>query len=103
MLESRKKIDIPLKQIPTSQRGSIAAQARSVVENEYATRYLENIGVQATRDHRENMLSNLPIEVISSLSSLSCPLFPYSYNSLKKQWLILFTLVRMYGYESRCC
>lgn len=63
MLESRRKIDIPLKQIPTSQRGPIAALARNCCENEYATRYLEDIGVQATKDQRDIVLSNLPMEV----------------------------------------
>ena len=63
MLESRKKIDIPLKQIIPSQRGSIEAHARSTCESEYATRYLENIGVSATKYQRDVMLANLPIEV----------------------------------------
>jgi hypothetical protein len=74
MLESRKKIDIPIKQIPNNQRGNIASQARAVCENEYATRYLESIGVLATKDHRDYMLSNLPIEVWGE----TCVGFTYS-------------------------
>ena len=67
MLESRKKIDIPLKQIANSQRGSIAGQARDMCENEYATRYLESIGVQAGKEYREMVLNNLPLEVTLAL------------------------------------
>lgn len=64
MLESRKKVDIPLKHIAnTQQRGNIAALGRAVCENEYATRYLEGIGVQATKDQRDTVLANMPIEV----------------------------------------
>lgn len=63
MLESRKKIEIPLRAASGVQQKRLKTNIRSTVENEYAHRYLESIGVHATKDKVEYMLSNMPVEV----------------------------------------
>jgi hypothetical protein len=63
MLESRQKIEIPLKTIAGLEHKKLAPNIRQTIENEYATKYLERIGVHPTKEKMEFMLSNMPVEV----------------------------------------
>lgn len=67
MLESRQKIEIPLKTIAGLEHKKLGTNIRQIIENEYATKYLERIGVQPTKEKIEFMLSNMPVEVTHSL------------------------------------
>lgn len=63
MLESRQKIEIPLKTVAGVEQKKLVPNIRQTIENEYAIKYLERIGVQPTKEKIEYMLSNMPIEV----------------------------------------
>jgi hypothetical protein len=63
MLESRQKIEIPLKTIAGLEHKKLGTNIRQTIENEYATKYLERIGVQPTKEKIEFMLSSMPVEV----------------------------------------
>lgn len=63
MLESRQKVEIPLRTVAGLEHKKLASNIRQTIENEYAIKYLERIGVQPTKEKIEYMLSNMPIEV----------------------------------------
>jgi hypothetical protein len=63
MLESRQKLEIPLKTIAGFEHKKLAPNIRQTIENEYAIKYLERIGVHPTKEKIEFMLSNMPVEV----------------------------------------
>jgi hypothetical protein len=63
MLESRQKIEIPLKTIAGVEHKKLATNIRQTIENEYAIKYLERIGVRPNKEKIEFMLSNMPVEV----------------------------------------
>ena len=63
MLESRQKIEIPLRTVAGLEHKKLATNIRQTIENEYAIKYLERIGVQPTKEKIDYMLSTMPIEV----------------------------------------
>jgi hypothetical protein len=63
MLESRQKIEIPLKTVAGVEHKKVPSNLRQTIENEYAVKYLERIGVHPSKEKVEYMLSNMPVEV----------------------------------------
>ena len=90
MLESRKKIEIQLRAASGAHQKKLASNIRPTIENEYAQRYLESIGVHATRDKVDYVLSNMPVEVLFYLLYASAT--NSNINICREPWLYRYGL-----------
>jgi len=86
------KIQIPLQPVKGAAQSILPANINSIVQNEYAVKYLEDIGVHPTKENVDFVLTNLPIKeaaVIPSWANETLTIVPGGVDQAKQNLLPL--------------